>query len=260
MQPCVQLDPFALWLLQRAGICADAYRAAPMQRRLSACLRQLRVSSPDAARALLEANPHLLPVALNWMLLGVTSFFRDAAVFEFLQGRVLPEILRTRTGIRVFGMAVSEGQELYSVAILLAEAGVLDHSSFIGMDCRPGAIQHARAGLFSAAEVASIPAARRDRFFEPLRSGFAVCPQVRNAIQWHVADMFSYDPPPSDLILFRNVAIYVEDEPIAKVWQKLCSALAPGGCLVTGKAEKPPGTLPLCRVAPSVYFKVEEGK
>lgn len=252
-----QMDPFTVWLLRRAGIRAEAYRAKPIQRRLPACFRQLRVDSPEAARALLEAEPDLLPAALNCMLLGVTSFFRDTAVFNMIETEVLPYLVRKKNGLRVLGMGVSEGQELFSIAMLLAEAGALQRSSLLGVDCRPDAIKHAQAASFLETELLSVTHGRRNRFFASRGTAHQLCDELRSAVQWRVADLLSFSPPESDLILFRNVAIYLEDEPVAEVWRKLYVALAPGGYLVTGKAEKPPRSLPLHRVAPSVYRKAE---
>ena len=54
--PRVELDPFLTWLLARGGVDGDAYRPAAMQRRLGACLRQLRVNSTGAARELIERH------------------------------------------------------------------------------------------------------------------------------------------------------------------------------------------------------------
>ena len=226
-----------------------------MERRLPACLRQLRQATPEAARSALEAKPELLPVALNSMLIGVTSFFRDAPVFDSLEREVLPTLLQSRNGLRTLSIGVSEGQELFSVAMLLAEAGVLANSSLLGVDCRPDAIQRCKAGLFAEMDMAGISVERRSRFFEREGAGWRVAAEIAAATQWRVADLFTFSPPTSDLILFRNVAIYLEEESMRLVWEKLCCALSPGGYLITGKAEKPHGSLPLSRVAASVYQK-----
>jgi len=251
-----ELDPFVAWLLRRAGISAEGYRSNPMERRLPSCLRELRLATPEAARLAIEAKPELLPVALNSMLIGVTSFFRDAAVFDALEREVLPTLLQSRNGLRALSIGVSDGQELFSVAMLLAEAGVLANSSLLGVDCRPDAIERGKAGLFAEIDMTGLSIERRSRFFKREGAGWRVAAEIAAAIQWCVDDLFSFSPPTSDLILFRNVAIYLEEEPMQLVWEKLCYALSPGGYLITGKAEKPLGSLPLSRVAASVYQKL----
>jgi chemotaxis protein methyltransferase CheR len=250
-----QLDPFAAWLLTHAGLRANAYRPAPLNRRLPAVLRRLRMQSPEAARKLLQGNPELLPVALDMLLIGVSSFFRDTKVFGYMRESGLRSLLQSRRGVSVISSGVSNGCELYSIAILLAEAGVLGRSSLLGIDCRCEAIRQAQQGRFQEGELSEVEHSLRERYFRPEGTTYRAGTFLRHAITWRCADLLTYMPPASDLILFRNVAIYLEDGFAAQVWDRLCSALTPGGLLLTGKAEKPPAELPLQCVCPSVYRK-----
>ncbi len=245
------------WMLGRAGLQPAAYRAGAMQRRVTACLRRLRVTSPDSARALLERKPELLPVVINSVLVGVSEFFRDRPVFDFVAGNVLPELLQTRTRLRVCSAGVSGGQELYSMAMLLAEAGVLEQSELLGVDCRPDAIRRARGGLFRAEDMVGVAEARRARFFRMTEGKWEISRVLKKRIQWDLQDLLYLDVgEPCDVILFRNVAIYLNDHHGAQAWKRLLDQLAPDGFIVTGRAERPPGSLPLVRVAPSIYQKV----
>ncbi len=228
-----------------------------MHRRVQACLRQLRVTSPDSARDLVERRPELLPLVLNIALIGVSEFFRDRPVFAQLEKNVLPELLEKRRCLRVCSVGASGGQEIYSIAILLAEAGVIERSMLLGVDCRADAVRSAHAGIFGPRDMAGVEEDRRERFFQPTDNGcWAISSVIKNRIRWRVQDLLELDEPQSwDLILFRNVAIYFNDTHVVEAWRRLCGQLAPGGFFVTGKAEKPPGFLPLTRVAPSIYRK-----
>lgn len=250
------IDPFGAWLLARAGLDVQAYRAAAVQRRIGACLRQLRVPTTDAARNLLERNPELLPRALNTLLIGVTEFFRDQPVFDYLRSVALPGLLKTRQNLRVLSAGSSEGHELYSVAMLLADAGRLKSSFLQGIDCRPAAIARARRGEFEAKDIAALEPHWRDRYF--CREGFRyrISPELRAQTIWRVDDLLSFQENQSwDLVLFRNVAIYLNESHSAKVWSRLVSRLTPGGYFVTGKAERPSESFGLERVAAGIYRK-----
>jgi chemotaxis methyl-accepting protein methylase len=250
------MEPLMAWMLSRAGLQPEAYRAAAMQRRLPACLRHLRVPSANAARKLLERQPELIPHVINSVLVGVSEFFRDRPVFEYVESVVLPELLRTRSGVRVCGAGVSGGQEVYSMAMLLAETGVLAQSTLLGVDCRADAIRCARRGWFSSDDVAGVDVNRRSRFFRRTEGHWEVIPAIRKQIQWQMQDILALEAGGNcDLILFRNVAIYFSNTYSARAWDRLCDQLTPGGFLITGKAEKPPVSLPLTRVVPSVYRK-----
>lgn len=253
------LDGFLEWLLKRAGLDAGAYRPKALQRRLPACLRALKVFSTAAAKALLEQKPEMLLMALDTVLIGVSEFFRDPAVFEELQRSVLPELLKGRRNLRVYSAGCSGGQELYSMAMLLAELGVLTDSYLVGMDCRPEAIAQARAGWFQAAELDAVPPGFRQRYFHLEGARACVSPCLREKSLWQVGDLLSGPPPGEgwDIILFRNVAIYLCPEK-TRLWESLVRQLRPGGVLVTGKAERPPSDLPLKRIYRCIYKRIEK--
>lgn len=250
------LDPFMAWMLGRAGLRAAAYRAGAMRRRVPACLRRLRVATPDCARTLLEKKPELLPGVINTALIGVSEFFRDRAVFERLATEVLPRLLGERKRLRVCSAGVSSGQELYSVAMLLAEAGALERVELLGVDCRPEAIRRARAGIYRSDDLAGVDAERRARFFRSKDGMWEISPVIKKRIHWDIQDLLGLDAgEPCDLILFRNVAIYLNDEHSSEAWARIDAQLAPGGFVVAGRAERPPASLPFTRVASSIYQK-----
>jgi chemotaxis methyl-accepting protein methylase len=247
---------FLLWLLRRAGLDQGAYRAAALQRRLSACLRLLRVPTPDAARDLLERRPELVSSALGAILIGVSHFFRDGPVFDSLETQVLPALLGTRARTRICSLGCSTGQELYSVAMLLAERGALGLCHLSGVDCRPEAIATAANGLFTAAEVVGVPPVRLAKFFTPATQGrWRIVPELVAAARWRRADLLAPDTETWDLILCRNVLIYLRPQSAAHVWRELAARLSPGGVLITGKAEKPPAGSPFTRIAPSTFLR-----
>ena len=97
--PSPEVAAFFARLLGEAGLPARAYRSRALERRLPACLRFLRVNSPEEGLRRLEAEPALATAVLNVVLLGVTEFFRDRGVFETLRDRVLPELRSRRPAL-----------------------------------------------------------------------------------------------------------------------------------------------------------------
>ncbi len=249
------MDAFLVWLLHEAGLDPALYRGRCFMRRLSACLRQLRAATPAEARRLLEARPELLPVALDSVLLGVTQFFRDTSVFDAVRSQVLPELLATGQPVRIWSAACSDGPELYSVAMLVADADGLSRCELLGTDCRPTAIQRAAAGLYATDALRFVHATHRKYFSDggPL---VRIVPELRQAIRWQVHDLFTAPARgPWDLILWRNMSIYLEAAAGESLWRALDGELRPGGFLIAGKADHPPRELGWSRVAPCVYRK-----
>ena len=88
-------------LLARAGVELACYRGAPLARRLQACLRSLRARSLSEAWERLVREPDQVAQAASTLLIGVTQFFREPAVFSYLDKAVLPKLSASGTGLRV---------------------------------------------------------------------------------------------------------------------------------------------------------------
>src|SRR3954464_13524484 len=195
---------FIQWLFSRAGLDPGAYREETLVRRLPACLRLLRAPSLAHARRLLEENPALTAPSMSVMLVGVTAFFRDPDVFDWLGREAWPAARDgARNGLYAWSVGCSDGAELHSLAMLFAEKGNLADSYLLGTDCRPEAIERARAGLYDAEAVKGVPGDMLHRYFTPEEGRWRVVPQVRTTIRWAVSDLLkSIEPGAWDLILF----------------------------------------------------------
>lgn len=245
---------FVAWVIDRAGLDASLYRHRPLLRRLPTCLRTLKVHSTEEAQNLLEDRPDLLPTAVSSLLIGVTEFFRDSAVFEGMRAHVLPDSAVRRGPLRVWSAGCSTGEELYSLAILLAEAKLLAGSFLLGTDCRGEAVERARRAAYNAAAVSLLAPTIRSRYFESAGNSWRVIKPLRRQTSWHVADLADQIAHgPWDVILWRNMAIYLNPGPAEAIWRRLAGALAPRGFLIVGKAERPPSDLGLVQVCRCVY-------
>ena len=247
-------NQFVSWVFQRAGLAVDSYRGEPLQRRLSACLRALHTETETQACQLLEQRPDLLSTALGVLLIGVTDFFRDPSVFETLRAEILPQLASPARPLRIWSVGCSNGAELYSLAIMLAQVGLLEDSFLLGSDCRHDAIEQAQTGLYKSSEIRKIDPSDRCRYFEEAGSSWQPIEPLRRRIRWKVADITrDIEEGPWDIILWRNMSIYLNAETSASLWRGLASALAPNGVLIVGKTERPPAELPLINVSRCIY-------
>jgi chemotaxis methyl-accepting protein methylase len=245
---CVQ------WIFEQAGLNADQYRRETLRRRIPACLRCMRVETLADVRLAILRNPELVWVALSALLIGVTSFFRDPGVFWTLRESVLPELLKGSTGPRVWSAGCSDGAELYSVAMLLAERRAIDGSTLFGTDCRANAVAMAREGCYDTVGIKNVPADVFSRYFRFDDGGWRVLAGLRAATQWRCGDLLmTCEPEDWDMILCRNVGIYMQTTVALCLWARLEQSLRPGGILVLGKAERPVGTAGLRLIAPCIY-------
>jgi chemotaxis protein methyltransferase CheR len=241
-------------VLRRAGLNPRHYRRAPLLRRIPACLRALKVDSLPAALAAIEGSPERLLISLNALLIGTTSFFRDRPVFDELQHHIIPALLRRGTRPRVWSAACSDGAELYSVAMMFERHGE-GTPLFLGTDCRAAAVARAKEGIFPLTTTGDMPATFTREYVHFSGNTAKVDDRIREQVIWDEADIMTR-PIASrwDLILCRNLAIYLEPGPLGHLWKKLSAAVVPGGYLVVGRAEKPRLEGFSC-VAPCIYQK-----
>jgi chemotaxis methyl-accepting protein methylase len=184
-----QLAPLISRVFERAELNIANYRVKPLQRRLSACLRALHADSEPHACLILEKRPDLLSTAVNTLLLGVTEFFRDPAVFETLQTCILPQLACLGRPLRVWSAGCSNGSELYSLAILLDKAGLLENSFLLGSDCRSAAIADARTPLYDSRELRNVELSDRRRYFNEIGCFWQPVDFLRRNVRWKVADL-----------------------------------------------------------------------
>ena len=250
----VPLDPFVAWVLAGAGLDLEAYRPAPLNRRLSACLRALRCGSTEEARALLLRRPELLDRAVDALLIGVTSFGRDPHVFDALARLALPRLEGVTDGLRVWSAGCANGAELYSVALLLDAAGMLRHSHLLGTDCRAAAVAAARRARYDASVLGPFSGAVESGAFETEGTVVRPGPALRAVTRWKAADVTrQVEEGPWHVVLCRNLAIYLSPAAVARLWVRLVEQITPGGLLVTGKADpRPPG---MERLTACLYLK-----
>lgn len=128
---------------------------------------------------------------------------------------------------------------------------------FLGMDVRPDAIAAAERGIFPLAAAADIPLHLRAKHVTVEDNHFIVRPHLRALTHWRQGDVF-HDALSSssqwDVILCRNLAIYLDAVSSEQLWTRLITLLAPGGTLVVGKAERVQHP-EMQRVAHCVYRK-----
>jgi chemotaxis methyl-accepting protein methylase len=230
------------------------YRLGTLKRRIPAALRTLHASTFADARRVVQQKPALLAAAISTMVIGVTSFFRDGPVWELLKNEVVPGLFKGRYGLAIWCLGCSDGHELYSLAMMLAEMKLLQRCHILGTDCRADAIRRARAGQYDGAAIKSVPGEMLARYFEQEEACWRVKSVIRDAIHWRRADVLTlHEPGVWDLILCRNMTMYLAPDASAALFPRLEMSLRTGGALVLGKAERPTGGGHLSTVGPCIY-------
>jgi two-component system CheB/CheR fusion protein len=231
-------------LYARTGRDFSYYKRATVVRRIA---RRVQVNALEDIPAYLEflrTHPGESGALLQDLLISVTNFFRDREVFEALEA-ALPALFRDKgpgDSVRVWVPACATGEEAYSMAILLAEqARRLDAPPAVqifGCDLDAGAIQVARAALYTDSIAADVSEERLRRFFSKDARGYRVRRELRELVLFAHHDLLK-DAPFSrmDLVSCRNLLIYLSGEAQRRAVETFHFSLRPGGVLLLGASE-----------------------
>jgi chemotaxis protein methyltransferase CheR len=130
------------------------YARASLRRRLVDALAKLHVGSLSLLQHQILRDPAVFTALLTHMTVPVSDLFRDPGYFTAVKERVLP-MLATYPSIKVWVAGCSTGEEVYSFAILLEEAGLLDRTLIYATDINPEALRTAEAGVYTMDRVPS---------------------------------------------------------------------------------------------------------
>ena len=194
----------------------------------------------------LQENPQEVDLLYKELLIGVTNFFRDPGLFDFLRDKAAARLLQERPQggpLRVWNPGCSTGEETYSLAMVLKECleglGLRDGPAIqvFATDIDKDAVEKARQGTFRPASPRTYrPSGCRGFLSARAR---ATGSRRRSATWWSCAAEPAADPPFTklDILCCRNLLIYLNVETQQKLLPLMHYALNPGGLLIRGTAE-----------------------
>jgi chemotaxis protein methyltransferase CheR len=215
---------------------------------LSALLRERGISTLDELITILVMGkePGLSNQVVEALLNNETYFFRDRSPFDLLVRHALPELAKKRHSnrrIRIWSAGCSTGQEVYSIAMLFAEDPVQWRGwsvDVLGTDVSSTVVDRARRGLYTQFEVQrGLGINQTIRWFEECVDGWRAVEELRKSVRFQVHNLLEAPPHPGgfDIVLCRNVLLYLTAEKRRLAFERLASATAPDGWLMLGAGE-----------------------
>jgi two-component system CheB/CheR fusion protein len=237
------LRDIMLILRAKTGHDFRAYKRATVLRRIERRMQVNGLQTLEGYRDFLHEHAYERPALLKDMLISVTNFFRDRESFDVLETEVIPRLFEQAsedTRIRAWSAGCATGEEAYSLAMLLTEAAA-PHSASVQVfatDIDDDAITHARRGFYSSAATADIAPGRITRFLSREGDGYRVQKSLRERVLFARHNVLQ-DPPFSklDLIVCRNLLIYLNRDIQSHALEMFHFALRPGGYLFLGSSE-----------------------
>jgi two-component system CheB/CheR fusion protein len=235
-------------LNQATGVDFTHYRQTTILRRIQRRMLVHKIDVLEEYVKLAGSDPKEIRALYQDMLINVTNFFRNPAVFDALKERVFPSIIKRHVrepAVRIWTPGCASGEETYSIAIAAMES-LGDKASqipmqFFGTDVSESSVAKARSGLYPGNIREDVSPERLLKFFSEVsevEGGYRISKSIRDMCIFAQHNLVR-DPPFSqmDLICCRNVLIYLEPVLQSKVLSLFHYALRPGGYLVLGTSE-----------------------
>ena len=215
---------------------------------LSTLLRERGIGTLDELITILVMGkePSLSQKVVEALLNNETYFFRDRAPFDMLQRHALPELAQRRhksKRLRIWSAGCATGQEVYSLAMLFAEepekwrGWTID---ILGTDVSTACIDRARTGVFSQFEVQrGLGINQMIKWFEECPAGWRAVETLRRPVRLQVHNLLESAPHPGnfDVVLCRNVLLYLSPEKKTLAFERIAGAMADDAWLMLGAGE-----------------------
>jgi two-component system CheB/CheR fusion protein len=242
------LEKVVILLRARTGHDFSLYKENTFFRRIKRRMSIHQIERIADYIRFMQENQQETQLLFKELLIGVTSFFRDPQAWEVLKKKGLPALFAQRASggtLRVWVAGCSTGEEAYSLAILFREA--IEDKKLAGSfniqifatDLEKDAIEKARSGVYPPNISADVSEQRLRRFFEKSETdGWRVSREIRELIVFAPHNIIM-DPPFTklDIIICRNLLIYMKPELQKKLIPLFHYGLNTGGLLFLGSAE-----------------------
>lgn len=234
-------------LLRRTmGLTAESIGSQAIERAVRDRMHARGVSEVDAYWHLLNASDDELTDLIEAVVVPETWFFRYPEAFAALTHVVQTTWLVAHPGgtLRVLSAPCSTGEEAYSIAITLLEAGLSPERFRVdAVDISQKSLAFARRAIYGGNSFRGNDANVRERYCEPVGRGYQLIERVRTLVHFHqrnlVSDHFIPPQPPYDVVFCRNLLIYLDPPTQAAVLSALQRSMTADGYLFVGPAEVP---------------------
>lgn len=237
------LSAIAKLLSQTIGLDPDTIGNHRIAR--AAETRRVGCKLPDIESywARLQTSASELEELIELLIVPETWFFRDSKPFDYLKTYVTSEWLNqpNRNTLKLLSVPSSTGEEPYSMAIALLEAGLNPKQFAIdAIDISQRSLAKARRGVYTKNSFRGDAWTGRSRYFQQTAEGYELCQLVKGLVnfqQGNVMTSLAIAPKQYDIIFCRNLLIYLKSEVCSQVLAALDRLLIPGGLLFVGASE-----------------------
>ena len=223
---------------KHGGLDCHCYKENYLKRRLAVRMRATGLETYRRYLELLQSDAEEYGRLLDRLTINVSHFFRDPDTYQAINRSVLP-VLEQRKQVRVWSAGCANGEEPYSLAMLINERIPLGRQAqILATDIDTVCLANAQTGVYKDTSIQEVPFLLRQKYLEHSSAGWAVAPEIKKGVTFTKLDLTGKMPVgPFDLIVCRNVMIYFNRQLQERLLREFHRLLHPDGFLVLGKTE-----------------------
>jgi len=232
-------------IFQRYHCDFRGYAMSSLRRRLGHAMDRFGATSLSVLQGHVLHDAHAMSILIDYLTVQVSDMFRDPTHFLALRRDVLP-ILATYPSLKIWIAGCSTGEEIYSIAILLEEEGLLDRAIIYATDVNDEALRKAEAGVYALDRVAGFSEnylkaggkGSLSDWYTAAYDGVVFDRRLRRSVVFSDHSLSTDgDFTETHLVLCRNVLIYFERALLDRVITLFAQSLVPRGFLALGSKE-----------------------
>lgn len=239
LQKIENYDQFVQAFKRLSGLDLKLYKENQMKRRINNFINNHGFKENyDQFFQAITGNKELYNAFFKHLTINVTQFYRDERLWKVLQTKIIPELCKNKQFLKFWSAGCSAGQEVYTLASIMAEYFPDIKYSILGTDIDVNVLKQAKEGIYEERDFASTPGYILNRYFNRVENKYQVKEILKKNITFQkhnlLTDRFEQG---FDLIACRNVVIYFTEEAKDILYRKFADSLSPGGYLFTGSTE-----------------------
>lgn len=227
-------------VLALTKIDLNAYKEKQMKRRIDTLIARHNLEGYHDFIELIRTDVDVMEEFVNYLTINVSEFYRNPDQWEILDKDVFPALFeRFGHGITVWSAACSTGDEPYSLVMALSRHMPLSKIRIIATDIDKQVLVTARTGVYPAKSLEGVPADLKAKYFVQDGPLYRISDEVKRCVEFREHNLLR-DPYPKDvnLIVCRNVLIYLTEEAKDEIFAKFYQSLSKGGVLFLGSTEQ----------------------
>ena len=218
----------------------NAYKEKQMKRRIDTLIGKYEVNGYDGFLDLIKKDREALDSFVTYLTINVSEFFRNKEQWDLMDKEMVPELMsKFGKNLKIWSAACSTGDEPYSLVMALSKHIPLNQINIMATDIDNQVIEKAKAGLYSAKSIASVPADLKKKYFTQVGPSFQISDEIKARVRFQKHNLLR-DTYPTNMhyIVCRNVLIYFTEEAKDEVFRKFYASLVSKGVLFIGSTEQ----------------------